>query len=156
MSRRADRTGERGASVLEFGLVAPLVLMLIFGIIQYGYEYWSLTTASATAREAVRKMIVGEDWNSCVLPRVRTHADHVAVGSAPADANFRYTDDAGATLSRAPRVGDLVEVTVSFKSLHLGLPFLPVPEDGRVRQSSTARIESIPALPPPCDGPGNP
>lgn len=53
------RSDERGAAALEFGLVVPVVLMLIFGIIQYGFMYWSLQTASATAREAARSLIVG-------------------------------------------------------------------------------------------------
>jgi|SRR3954470_21246574 hypothetical protein len=157
MRRRQRRThGERGAVVLEFGLVAPLLFMVIFGLIQYGYQFWSLTTASATAREAARRMIVGEDWDSCVLPTLRGHAQHPAVGSAPVKGSYRYTDDTGHTLSRPAQVGDLVVVTVQFQSLHMGLPFLPVPDDGRVTQSASARVENLPAVPPPCAGPGNP
>ena len=157
MSRmRGHRRSERGAVVLEFGLVAPLLFMLIFGLIQYGYQFWSLTTASATAREAARRMIVGEDWDSCVLPTLRAHAQHPAVGDGPVQASYRYTDDTGQTLARPAQVGDLVEVTVRFHSLHMGLPFLPVPDDGEVSQSASARVESMPAAPPPCEGPGNP
>jgi Flp pilus assembly protein TadG len=34
--RTPRRTDQRGASALEFGLVAPVILLMIFGIIQYG------------------------------------------------------------------------------------------------------------------------
>jgi hypothetical protein len=154
--RPTHRRDERGHVVLEFGLVAPFLFMVIFGLIQYGYQFWSLTTASATAREAARRMIVGEDWDSCVLPTLRLHAQHPAVGSDPVQASYRYTDDTGQTLAPPAHVGDLVQVTVTFQSLHMGLPFLPVPDDGRVTQSATARVENLPATPPPCAGPGNP
>jgi hypothetical protein len=142
--------------VLEFGLVAPMVLLLVFGILQYGYELWSLTTASATAREAARRMVVGEDWTTCVLPRLRDHAEHPSVGTSPVQGSFRYLDDAGHVLARPPQVGDLVEVTVSFQSLYMGLPLVPVPHGGVVTQHATARIENVPDSPPPCNGPGNP
>ena len=156
LHRSIDRRSERGAAVLEFGLIAPLLFMVIFGLIQYGYQFWSLTTASATAREAARRMIVGQDWDSCVLPTLQGHAQQPAVGSDAVEASYRYTDDAGQALTRPARVGDLVVVTVRFQSLHMGLPFLPVPDDGRVSQSATARVENVPATPPPCEGPGNP
>jgi|tagenome__1003787_1003787.scaffolds.fasta_scaffold20986216_6 hypothetical protein len=153
---RSARRNERGAAVLEFGLVAPLLFMVIFGLVQYGYQFWSLTTASATAREAARRLIVGQDWDTCVLPTLQGHAQHPAVGTDPVQASYRYTDDAGQTLSGPPQVGDLVVVTVRFQSLHMGLPFLPVPDDGRISQSATARVENTPAVPPLCAGPGNP
>jgi hypothetical protein len=141
---------ERGASALEFGLVAPLMFLLIFGLIQYGYLFWSLTTASATAREAARRMVVGHDWDTCAVPHAVAHARQPALGAGGVRLTHRFTDTAGNPLAREPAVGDLVEVTVSFRSLSLGIPLLPMPEDGEVSQTARARVESIPALPLPC------
>ncbi len=40
----------------------PLVVFPLLGaILQYGYQYWSLETAAATAREAARALAVGTD-----------------------------------------------------------------------------------------------
>lgn len=143
------RRDERGATALEFGLVAPLLFMMIFGLIQYGYLFWSLTTASATAREAARRLVVGMDWQSCVEVEALTQAAQPAVGAGIL-VTHRYTDDDGVTLVRPAQIGDLVEVTVEFPSLYLGIPLLPVPDEGHVRQSATARVESLPPVPPTC------
>lgn len=138
---------ERGAAALEFGLVIPVILMVIFGIIQYGFVYWSLQTASATAREAARALIVGTT-EACALDRAEQHADNPAVGRAPV-AVARYSDASGVATA-GPVEGGLVEVEVSLTTLDLNLPFLPLPDGGNVVQTAEARVENVPAVPLPC------
>ena len=146
------RRGERGATALEFGLVAPLLMMLVFGLIQYGYLFWALTTASANAREAARKLVVGQDWATCVVPKVEEHAGQPAL--SPIAATYRWTDSGGTTLARPVHRGDYVEVTVAFDTLDLGIPLLPMPDGGRVTQSATRQVENVPDSPPDCNNPG--
>ena len=152
MRRLRARRGEGGATALEFGLVAPLLMMLVFGLIQYGYLFWALTTASANAREAARKMVVGQDWATCVEPKVAEHAGQPAL--SPVTATYRWTDSAGTTLARPVQRGDYVEVTVAFDTLDLNIPVLPMPNGGRVSQSVTRQVENVPDSPPACDNPG--
>ncbi len=147
---------ERGAAVLELGLVAPLIFLLLFGMIQYGYFFWSLTTASATAREAVRRMVVGTEWTTCAEKWAVEHASNAAVGDRGVTVTRSYADSDGVPLTRDPLPGDVVTVTVSFHSLDLGIPLLPLPDDGTVTQSSRNEIQNVPDTPLPCDGPGNP
>jgi Flp pilus assembly pilin Flp len=141
------RDDERGAAALEFGLVIPVVLMLIFGIIQYGFMYWSLQTASATAREAARSLIVGTT-EACTLDRAEELADNPAVGGGPV-AVARYFDTTGAATT-GPVEGGLVEVEVSLTTLNLNMPFLPMPDGGNVVQTAEARVENVPPVPLPC------
>jgi len=143
---RAD--DERGAAALEFGLVIPVVLMLIFGIIQYGFMYWSLQTASATAREAARSLIVGTT-EACTLDRAEELADNPAVGGGAPAAVARYLDADGAPTS-GPVEGGMVEVEVSLTTLNLNMPFLPLPDGGNVVQTAEARVENVPPVPLPC------
>ena len=150
LSRR--RRQERGATALEFGLVAPLMLLLIFGLVQYGYLFWALTTASANAREAARKLVVGQDWATCVQPRIDVHAGQPALSSVVS--SYRWTDGAGTTLTRPVQRGDYVEVRVAYDALDLHFPFLPMPNGGRVDETSRRQVENIPDSPPPCDNPG--
>ncbi len=151
---RGART-ESGATALEFGIVAPLMFLLIFGLVQYGFLFWSLTTASATAREAARRMVVGNDWATCALPWAVRHAENPAVGVTAPLVTRRFTTVGGVPVVGTPAVGDLVEVTVAFQSLYLGVPFIPVPQGGWVSETVTARVQNVPATPVSCDGPGN-
>jgi Flp pilus assembly protein TadG len=151
----ARRRSERGAAALELGIVAPLMFLLLFGMVQYGYLFWSLTTASATAREAARRMEVGNEWTTCAEKWAVTHARHAAVGDRTVTVTRSYTDVDGVPLSRDPQPGDVVTVTVSFHSLDLGIPVLPLPDHGTVTQSARSEVQNVPAGPIPCEGPGN-
>ncbi len=135
---------QRGSAALEFGLVAPVILMMIFGVIQYGYLFWSLQTASATAREAARQLIVGTA-EQCVRDRAAGQAGIPALGPSAPQVDAVYHDPSGA-VATAPVLGGLVTVTVAFQSLDLHVPFLPVPDGGMISQEASARVENIPAV----------
>ena len=53
-STERRRTGEAGVAVVEFALVAPLLLILVFGIIDLGRAYSTLNQLAASAREGAR------------------------------------------------------------------------------------------------------
>lgn len=125
-----SRRDERGGIVVEFALVLPLVVFpLLAAILQYGYLYWSLETASATAREAARQLAVGTD-PTCVVAQAQGHAGGPAMGAVTV------------TSSPTPPVdGQLVTVAVSFQSLDL--KFLPLSAGGRVTESAAARVQKV-------------
>ena len=47
---------ERGAAAVEFALIAPILLLLLMGIAEFGRAYHIQTTLSGAAREGVRAM----------------------------------------------------------------------------------------------------
>ena len=51
---RGGRGDESGVVAIEFALVAPLLLMLIFGAIQFGRAYNAKIELTAAVREGVR------------------------------------------------------------------------------------------------------
>lgn len=148
MARSRLPRGERGAAALEFGLVFPLVVAVIFWIIQYGYHFWSLQTAAATARETARLLIVGSDWG-CARAYGEGFAAGPAVGPVPPTVTRTYHAEDGDPQT-GPRIGSLVTVTVTFQSLDIGL--FPLPDDGVVTETATARIENVPPQRLACDG----
>jgi Flp pilus assembly protein TadG len=53
--------GERGASAVEFGLIIPILLILVLGIIEFGHAFQVQGTLSAAAREGARAMALRND-----------------------------------------------------------------------------------------------
>jgi Flp pilus assembly protein TadG len=48
-------TDERGAAAVEFALVVPLLLMLVFGIVDFGYMVNRVSMVNNAARDAARE-----------------------------------------------------------------------------------------------------
>lgn len=57
---------EQGAAVVEFALVLPLLLMIIFGIIEFGRLFWVKEILTYAAREGGRAAIVPGATNTSV------------------------------------------------------------------------------------------
>lgn len=130
------RPGQRGAVAVEFALVVPLLLLLVFGMIQYGFYFWSLQGGSSAAREAARRAAVGRP-TACDAFRGEVAANLRGIPSGDLAVTRTY-----ATLPAAP--GSDVRVSVSFDSVDLHLPFVPFLDGGRVTQSATARVDFVP------------
>ncbi|MBE7325022.1 pilus assembly protein [Nocardioides sp. Y6] len=60
MSLGLRRRGERGAAAVEFALVLPIFLMLLFGIIDFGYAINRGSIVNNAARDAVREASLGQ------------------------------------------------------------------------------------------------
>jgi len=50
-----SRASERGAVAVEFAIVAPLLVMLLLGIMEFSRAYNAQASLSAAARQALRK-----------------------------------------------------------------------------------------------------
>lgn len=55
---RPVRRPDRGASAVEFALVMPILIMLVFGIISYGIVFAQMLALGNGAREAARYGVV--------------------------------------------------------------------------------------------------
>lgn len=53
----------RGAAVVEFAIVAPLLIALVLGIIAFGHTYYVQSTLSNAARDGVRIMALQDTSN---------------------------------------------------------------------------------------------
>lgn len=118
------RHRERGAVSLEMAILVPVVLALIFGIIQGGLFLHARNTALAATQEGVRAAT----------------GFHASDGAARARAFISDAGGArtlqGVTVSES-HDGDTVTVTVTGQAVSV-FPGLPGP---RVEQHSTAPVE---------------
>lgn len=69
MSDERDRVGrrDRGAAAVEFALVVPILLMVLFGIIDYGLLFNNALSVKQGVREAARQGVVGNYGSSCSM-----------------------------------------------------------------------------------------
>ena len=77
---RQLRKSERGATMVEFALVALLLFTLIFGIVEFGWVFFGWITLTGAVREGARRAIVGE---SHIEQTVIDHARVVNITSGP-------------------------------------------------------------------------
>lgn len=52
---------DSGAAAVEFALVAVILFTLLFGTIQFGYNFWEYIQVAHAAREGVRWAALGAD-----------------------------------------------------------------------------------------------
>jgi Flp pilus assembly protein TadG len=69
--KKRSLSEERGASAVEFAIVASLLFMILFGIIQFGIAYNRVQGLNSSGREGARAASIGAPIGG-VVSRVRT------------------------------------------------------------------------------------
>jgi hypothetical protein len=134
---RARRDG--GASAVEFALVVPLFLLLVFGIIQYSVFFWELQTGAAAAREVARQAAVAT-LNCNQL---------VAFGESKINRNASDVLIAVDAYPNPAVIGQMATVRVEFPYYNFNFPFLPfLPDNGNISQTADIRVENVTANSP--------
>ena len=125
------RRRQRGAVSVEFVFILPILLLLIFGIIQYAYYFFQVQQGAFAAREAARQAAVGtldcDELVSLVTDRVGI-PNPVYVSVIPDENPLE--------------VGDNVRVLVEFQAADFGFPFIPYPNNSAVVEDAETRVEN--------------
>jgi len=158
LNRRHGRErlrGERGQTLLEFALILPLLLILIFGVIDLGKALGYKNDETNIANQAARIAVVssGTNCQPCSTSPVQDIAGYVlstapnelknGTGSitSPATVTFTFPN---LTPTSGYCKGDPVKVTVnahySFLSFLIGQNALPAGFD--ITSSATMRMET--------------
>lgn len=80
---RSSRTDEndRGVAVVEFALIMPLLLMLVFGAIQFGLLFNRQQALHASAREGARLASLPSSTNAEITARAVGALDGIPLGT---------------------------------------------------------------------------
>lgn len=79
--RRPAPGGRRGASMVEFAFVAPIMFLIIFGIIELGRVLMVVELVTEGARRGVRTAILPGKNSTDVASSANTYLNSVGVGS---------------------------------------------------------------------------
>lgn len=116
--RATSRGGERGASLVEFALIAPFLIFLLIGIIEFGYLFGEFNDVRHGAREGARIAAVNAGDNGFL------HTTTCDAMDLTTNITVQFTDGASGA------IGDVGTVTVqatpgSLSGLNLIEIFLP-------------------------------
>ena len=109
--------GERGAAVVEFALVVPLLLLLVLGIAEFGRAYNVQTTLSGAARQGVRVMAL---QNSASAARTATKAAAPSLNLTDAQISVAPTTCATTGTTPPPTATVTITYPMSFISKFFG------------------------------------
>ncbi len=101
---------DRGAAMVEFAIVLPLLLMLLMGIIEFGRAYNTQISIQAAAREGARELALHKS-SSDVDARVRAAAPSVTIDSI--------------SQTPCPATGDGQAKVVVTENFTFSIPFVP-------------------------------
>ena len=115
---------EQGAAAVEFAIVLPVLVAIVFGIFEFGIAYNNYIALTHAAREGARLAAVGKEY-SYIEKHVKTIAPSVKIGSMTIIYPSKRI------------VGQPVIVTVTGEVLTIDIPFA---YSGGLTLSSTAEM----------------
>ena len=105
LRRRHAAAPERGAELIEFALVLPLLLLLVLGIVDFGFLFQRLEVVTNAAREGARIAVLPGYGTDDVKDRVNDYLEEGGVPIVPGtnpviNVNVRYNITAGGATIR--------------------------------------------------------
>lgn len=131
VGRRPAGRRERGTSALEFSVIAPVFLLLIFTIIQAGLYLYARNTAQSASREGVS-----------YLRLAGNNSDPNAFISAAENVTEGYATKIG-RLKNVTAIGTINTETGRVTMLVVGEAVLPLGGAVEIQQTSEATLEQF-------------
>lgn len=114
---KARSSCQRGAAAVEFGLILPLLLAVVLGIMDYGYVYFVQLTMTNAAREGARKGAVADEATAAAEAEAAARA---YMGSIASTVTTRLEHDAQLNAR-------VVRVNVAIDPFSAPIRFVPTP-----------------------------
>lgn len=125
---RAKIKNQRGQALVEMALVLPILILIVFGIIEFGRIYTAQLQINSVARQTVRSAAVGDPANDGDVAESAANSlgsgtVTVTTASTGVTATLIDANAAAPTTVTITRTGTDVIATVNY-SLHLYVPFV--------------------------------
>jgi Flp pilus assembly protein TadG len=148
---------ERGAALVEFALVAPLLLLIVFGVIDFGIAFANYENVRSGTRDAARMAVVNDLQNAppctingaTITPPANPTTTADATNALVCDTKSRIGLNGSETKVRisitGQAIGDDVVVCASFPVTALTGLTLPFLGNQVLTSTVTMRLEQAPA-----------
>ena len=138
--RRRRFARRRGGAVLETAVVIPFVLLMTFGLIEYGHFFYMKHILMGAAREGARAAIIASADSDSVADTVETAMTAAGLSTDKYTISVEV-NGATATLDSAAK-GDLITVKIESEWDDIGLrPMRLISATSIVRGSAVMRKE---------------
>ncbi len=54
---------QRGQAIVEFAVIIPIFLVMLLGLLEWGFVLWTQTTFNNAVRDGAREAVVLQDWD---------------------------------------------------------------------------------------------
>jgi hypothetical protein len=140
-ARTRRRHREEGAAAVEFALVVPILLLLVFGIIDYGLYFSDALAVRSGVREGARQGVVRTCATmNCLADLVKQRIQPTAAGAEYVQ--IRVVDPVTRLPAAWKRGNDLLVCAVVKVDGVTG--YVPLPDGDTTRASISMRIEQEP------------
>ncbi len=131
------RRGDHGAAAVEFAIISVLLFVILFGILQYGFFFFQLSSTEHALGKAARQVEIGE---------VPTCADWADAAIAPLSLSGTST----ASWVREDGLDDVdivrgtkVIVTITWEPIRIGAGLVPFPGGGPQTATMETAVDHI-------------
>ncbi len=76
--RRSNARGQQGAVLVEAALVLPIMILVVMGIIEFGFAFASATTTTGSSRSGARLGAAAYATSGTIAANQRSAADQIA------------------------------------------------------------------------------
>jgi Flp pilus assembly protein TadG len=116
----------RGGALIEMALVLPLLVLLTFGVAEYGWMFLKSNEVADAARRGARVASLPSATYDSVVTAVKTQISNSGIDPTACDVTVTPQNVSGAAAGSPISV----RVSVHYAAIGLtGLPLLPVPDN---------------------------
>ena len=108
----------RGQGLVEFSMVLPILVMVLFAIIEFGFTFFQIQTLNTALRAGVRRGAVGANDTSVTTVVSTMCVPHVNITTTPNTVSLTVTNLAGTSLTPVNNqrpTGGKIRLTASYK-----------------------------------------
>lgn len=124
MARVMKTRVRRGTVLVEAALVLPLLLLLLFGVIEYGWVMLQQHHITQAARHGARVGVVAGATTAEVQSAVASWMETAGLGGSGYTVSISAPDVALMNLGEALTVS----VSLEYVNIAIGIPFVPAPD----------------------------